>query len=67
MRVDLKVAIVRSGRPQYEIAQELGVPESQLSKFIRGYGALSPEQAKKLREVLGLAPEEVGNDYEDER
>jgi hypothetical protein len=33
MRLDIKLAIVQSGRPQYAIAQELGVQESWLSKF----------------------------------
>jgi hypothetical protein len=28
MRLDIKLAIVKSGRPQYQIAQALGVPES---------------------------------------
>ena len=38
MRIEIKLAIVRSGRPQYAIAHELGVHESRLSKFVRGYG-----------------------------
>jgi plasmid maintenance system antidote protein VapI len=57
MRLDIKLAIVKSGRPQYVIAQELGVPESTLSKFVRGYGALRPEQEQKLTEMLGLQGE----------
>ncbi len=54
MRLDIKVAIVKSGRAQYEFAHEIGVSESRLSKFIRGYGTLRPEQAQKLAELLGL-------------
>ena len=57
MRIEIKLAIVRSGRPQYAIAQELGVPESRLSKFVRGYGTLRPEQERKLVELLGLREE----------
>jgi hypothetical protein len=57
MRLDIKLAIVKSGRPQYDIAQELGVPESTLSKFVRGRGALRPEQERKLMELLGLRDE----------
>lgn len=59
MRLDIKLAIVKSGRPQYQIAHELGVPESQLSKFVRGYGALRPEHERKLMQLLGLDREEV--------
>jgi hypothetical protein len=54
MRLDIKLAVVQSGRRQYEIAQELGVPESKLSKFIHGYGTLRPEQIEKLHALLGL-------------
>jgi cyanate lyase len=54
MRLDIKLAIVKSGRPQYDIARELGVPESTLSKFVWGYGTLRPEQERKLAELLGL-------------
>jgi hypothetical protein len=54
MRLDIKLAIVKSGRPQYQIAQALGVPESTLSKFVRGYGTLQPEQEQQLADLLGL-------------
>ena len=57
MRIEIKLAIVRSGRPQYAIAHELGVPESRLSKFVRGYGTLRPEQERRLAELLGLREE----------
>jgi plasmid maintenance system antidote protein VapI len=54
MRLDIKLAIVQSGKPQYAIAQQLGVPESRLSKFIHGYGTLRQEQVEKLHTLLGL-------------
>jgi plasmid maintenance system antidote protein VapI len=57
MRLDIKLAIVKSGRHQYDIARELGVPESTLSKFVRGYGTLRPEQERKLSKLLGLPTE----------
>jgi plasmid maintenance system antidote protein VapI len=59
MRLDIKLAIVRSGRPQYDIARELGVPESTLSKFVRGYGKLQPEQEAKLTQLLELDGESI--------
>jgi predicted transcriptional regulator len=57
MRLDVKVAILKSGRRQYEIAQELGIPESSLSKYIRGYGPLSDSHASKLAQLIGLSQE----------
>ncbi len=54
MRLDIKIAIVQSGRPQYKFARELGVPECQLSKFIHGYGTLRPEQVEMLHQILEL-------------
>lgn len=54
MRLDIKLAIMQSGRPQYAIAQDIGVPESRLSKFIHGYGTLRQEQVEKLQALLRL-------------
>lgn len=54
VHLDIKLAIVQSGQPQYAIAQQIGVPESRLSKFIRGYGTLRKEQVARLYELLGL-------------
>ncbi len=53
-RLDLKVAIIRSGRHQYEIARAIGVSENALSKFICGHGILRPEHLEKLNTLLGL-------------
>ena len=50
---------MKSGRKQYEIAQELGVPESTLSKYVRGYGVLSQDQATKLAQLIGLEEEVI--------
>jgi len=54
MRLDVKLAIVRSGRQQYEIAPLRGVSESTLSKFIYERGSLRPEQEARLAELLEL-------------
>jgi DNA transposition AAA+ family ATPase len=53
MRLDVKLAIVKSGRPPWQIAQQIGVSENALSKFVRGHGSLRPEQERKLAELLG--------------
>ena len=57
MRLDVKMAILKSGREQYEIAQELGIPESTLSKYVRGYGVLSQDHTSKLAQLIGLSQE----------
>ncbi len=54
MRLEIKLAIVQSGQRQYAIAQQIGVPESRLSKFIHGYGTLRQEQVEQLHALLGL-------------
>jgi hypothetical protein len=59
MRIDVKVAIVRSGRRQFEIAAEAGIPELRLSKYVHNRVALSDAEEQKLFAVLGLSGEEV--------
>jgi hypothetical protein len=59
MHLDLKVAIVRNGKPQYWFAQQIGGSESRLSKYLRGYGSLRSEQIEKLAELLELQKEFV--------
>jgi transcriptional regulator with XRE-family HTH domain len=57
MRLDIKIAILKSEMKQYELAQMLGIPESTLSKFVRGYGVLSPARACMLAQIIGLSRE----------
>jgi hypothetical protein len=59
MRIDVKVAIVRSGRRQCEIAQEAGIPELRLSKYIHNRVSLTDAEAQRLFNVLGLTEDEV--------
>jgi plasmid maintenance system antidote protein VapI len=54
MRLDVKVAILRSRRPQYELAQAIGVSEYRLSKYVHGRAQLQPEQEAKLAALLNL-------------
>jgi hypothetical protein len=57
MRLDVKIAIIKSGRRQYEIAHASGLSEGRLSRFIRDREHLRPEEELRLRTVLGLAAE----------
>ena len=57
MRLDYKLAILRSGRYQFQVAHEAGLSEGRLSRFIRGREQLRPEEELRLRTVLGLTEE----------
>ena len=57
MRFDFKLAVLKSGRFQFEIAHESGLSEGRLSRFIHGREHLRPEEEERLRIVLGLVAE----------
>jgi hypothetical protein len=57
MRLDYKLAILKSGRFQFQVAHEAGLSEGRLSRFIRGREQLRPEEEKRLRTILGLTAE----------
>lgn len=50
----LKDAILNCGQTRYRIAQETGVTEATLSKFIHGHHGLSLETVDILGAYLGL-------------
>jgi hypothetical protein len=54
MRFDYKLAVLKSGRHQFEVAHEAGLSEGRLSRFIRGREQLRPDEERRLREVLQL-------------
>ena len=57
MRLDFKIAVLKSGLHQFEVAQAAGLSEGRLSRFIRGREQLRPEEEQRLRMVLGLSIE----------
>jgi plasmid maintenance system antidote protein VapI len=59
MRLDIKTAILKSGRPQYTVAQAIGISEDRLSKFIHGRVKLSADQMERLKVILQLEDTEV--------
>jgi plasmid maintenance system antidote protein VapI len=59
-RLELKVAIVRLGKHQYQVAREIGINENRFSAFLCGRRSLPPEKLARLEEVLGLTPAAVG-------
>jgi plasmid maintenance system antidote protein VapI len=50
----LKAAILNCGQTRYRIAQETGITEATLSKFVHGHHGLSQETVDVLGEYLGL-------------
>jgi plasmid maintenance system antidote protein VapI len=67
MRLDIKTAILKSGRPQYAVAQAIGVSEDRLSKFIHGRGKLSADQMERLKLALQLGSLEASGESKHER
>jgi DNA-binding phage protein len=47
-------AILRSAKTRYRIAQETGLSEGQLSRFVNRKGGLSLEAIDKIGKCLGL-------------
>lgn len=54
MRLDFKLAVLKSGKHQFEIAHEAQLSEGRLSRFIRGREQLRAEEERRLREILQL-------------
>ena len=50
----LKTAIEKSGVSRYRIAQDTGILETSLSRFMRGETSLRLDKADVLAEYLGL-------------
>ena len=59
MRIELKLAIVRSGETQRELARKLGWTEDLLSKVVHDVRAVSKTEKKLLCEALGVKEEEI--------
>jgi hypothetical protein len=60
MDFDLKLAMLKSGKRQWEIAQKAGISESKLSKHLHGYAPLNETERERLDEVLGQATGKPG-------
>ncbi len=49
----LREAIIASGKTQYALSKETGVPQSRISAFLNG-GGLRLEHAGKLMDAVGV-------------
>jgi plasmid maintenance system antidote protein VapI len=52
--LEIRIAILRTGKRHYQIAQEIGVTETRFSGFLQGRRQLPPEAVTRLQEMLGL-------------
>jgi hypothetical protein len=57
MRLDLKVAIIRSGHSQRDISAQTRIPEARLSSIVRGWVAPRPEEQLALQQHLRVGPD----------
>jgi DNA-binding CsgD family transcriptional regulator len=58
MDIELKLAILKSGKHQWQIAREADISESKLSKHLRGYGHLNEAELCRLSTVLAMDVEQ---------
>ena len=59
MRVNLKIAIVRSGRTQRQLAKQCGINENRLSAIVRGWFNPRPDEQSRIADALGCAVAEL--------
>ncbi len=50
--VNLKVAIILSGRDQYQLAEQVGITETHMSRIVRGRLAPTESEAKSIAQAL---------------
>lgn len=54
MHAQLKLAVLLDGRPQYQLARDLGWSESRLCRVIRGVIDATPADRARIAELLGV-------------
>ncbi len=59
MNLALKVAIIKSGRTQKEIAEEIGLSEGYLSRFVRGWERPNADQQRAIAKAVKAKPAEL--------
>lgn len=55
MRIRWKLEVIRSGRWQHDLAQEIGISAARLSRFLRGFDVLAPAERERLRRACRAA------------
>jgi len=59
MNHTLKLAILRSGRPQYTIARDANITETRLSRNILGRITPTDDEKKRIAELLGMCADDL--------
>jgi transcriptional regulator with XRE-family HTH domain len=63
----LKLALVRTGRCQYDIAREIGMSETRLSRLATGREVPSADEAEALARLLGRSVDDLFGEGHGER
>lgn len=50
--VDIKIARIRAGLKQYQVAAQVGVPQTILSAFENGRRAISPDLFRRILQAV---------------
>lgn len=58
-RVAIDALLKRTGRPAYDLAEEMGVANATLTKLRLGQRGASFEMLERIRQVLGVTPAEL--------
>jgi transcriptional regulator with XRE-family HTH domain len=67
MNIKLKLALIQSGRSQFEVAQQLGISETRLSRLVRGRLPPSDDEAKRIARILRVSPTQLFPDLDKPR
>ena len=59
MQETLKMALLRRGQPQYELASRLGIGETRLSRIVRGRVQATAEERLQIADALGVAEKDL--------
>jgi len=62
MNLALKIAILQTGKRQYEVAKELGWMDSKISRILNGSYTATEEEMKKIAILLNKSVEDLFSD-----
>lgn len=57
MNLQLKVALLQTGKRQCELARQTGLSESAVSRIVNAYREPTPDEKRKIAQALGCAVE----------
>ena len=59
MNRQLKIALMESSLPAYQIAQRIGISDSALSRIVCGRRVATPQERQRLAKLLGHREDEL--------